>query len=190
MGNDGNFVQGWQLTLPLSPANPTCTLVGSVCLFGLYVLDVRANYQSCCGKKMALPTGNGDFAPAVDARVEDGRSSLCSSSIHLSALLCPAHHGDVIARGPGRILGRFWRRETGGTGCGRLVANTHAQRYCTQPYRRRCQISRSYVTSSSCTFCRLLSNHPDTKLISYFFRCEPSVKATCVSVCLRALLTL
>ena len=45
-------------------------------------------------------------------------------SLRLS-VLSPAYHGDLIARGPGRILGRFWRREASGTGCGRLVANIH-----------------------------------------------------------------
>lgn len=49
------------------------------------------------------------------------------------SVLSPAYRGDLIARGPGRILGRFWRREAGGTSCGRLVANVHTYTY-TQRY--------------------------------------------------------
>ena len=53
------------------------------------------------------------------------RSHVLLSPVYLCSVLSPAYSGDLIARGPGRILGRFWRREPSGTGCGRRVASIH-----------------------------------------------------------------
>lgn len=47
----------------------------------------------------------------------------------LCSVLSPAYSGDVIARGPGRILGRFRRREASGTVSGRLKANIHPHKH-------------------------------------------------------------
>lgn len=40
-----------------------------------------------------------------------------------------AHSGRLIAEGPGRILGKFWRREPRGTGSGGLQANARPRKH-------------------------------------------------------------
>lgn len=51
-----------------------------------------------------------------------------SYSLSISALSL-TYSGGLIAGGPGRILGKFWRREASGTGSGRLQANVHPRKH-------------------------------------------------------------
>lgn len=55
-------------------------------------------------------------------------STPMSYSASISALSLTSS-GGLIAGGPGRILGKFWRREASGTGSGRLQANVHPRKH-------------------------------------------------------------
>lgn len=122
-----------------------------------------------------------------------------SYSPSISALSL-TYSGGLIAGGPGRILGKFWRREASGTGSGRLQANVRPRKHththtATPSHVRAVDFSPSFCTFLqtvwyilSKTFLIVLVLF-EPKPISRFFPCVQSAGATRGIICLCSILT-